>query len=165
LYDWKATAEQRASAELNGIPVVGPTGEELSIAFKAEGWSMTRNRGTKPGDAVVMMDGWRRGDVCYSVRLRLKNNLTHEEVLHRFRMEFMAGPELIRSDKDAFDDEDVILTPGKWVKVDVDFGVRDFSVIQRATSVWCKAEVVGNCEVVRWRVAEIDHKSLEFDAD
>lgn len=165
LLDWKDTAEHLAAAEVQGTTAVPPATGEHSITFKAEDWSMWRNRGNLPGDAVVIIEGWRRGDVRYSVRFRLRNNLTHEEVLHRFRMEFMDGSNLILSDEYAFDGNDVILPPGKWATIDVDYGLHDFDVFQRAKSVWCKAEVVGDGEVVRWPVAEIDHASVTFYAD
>ena len=165
LLDWKETAEQLAAAEVQGTTAVAPVTGEHSITFKAEDWSMWRNRGNLPGDAVVIIQRWKRGDVRYNVRFRLRNNLTHEEVLHRFRMEFMAGSDLILSDQYAFDGNDVILSPGKWITIDVDYGLHDFDVFQRAKSVWCKAEVVGDGEVVRWLVAEIDHVSVKIHAD
>lgn len=165
LLDWKETAEHLAAAEVQGTTAVASATSEHSITFKAEDWSMWRNRGNLPGDAVVIIEGWRRGDVRYSVRIRLRNNLTHEDVLHRFRMEFMAGSNLILSDEYAFDGSDVILPPGKWVTIDVDHGLHDFDVFQRAKSVWCKAEVVGDAEPLRWHVAEIDHPSVKFHAE
>lgn len=162
LLDWKETAEHLAAAEVQGTTFVAPATSEHSITFKAEDWSMWRNRGNLPGDAVVIIDGWRRGDVHYSVRFRLRNNLTHEEVLHRFRIEFMEGSDVILSDEYAFDGNDVILPPGKWVTLDISYGLHNFDVFQRAKSVWCKAEVVGDGEVLRWSVAEIDHASVGF---
>jgi hypothetical protein len=77
----------------------------------------------------------------------------------------MAGSDLILSDEYAFDGNDMILPPGKWVTIDVNYGLHDFDVFQRAKSVWCKAEVAGDGEVVRWPVAEIDHASVKFHAD
>lgn len=41
----------------------------------------------------------------------------------------------------------------------------DYDVFRQAKSVWCKAEVVEDGEVVRWLVAEIDHASVKFHAD
>ena len=80
-------------------------------------------------------------------------------------MEFMTGSDPILSDEYAFDGNDVILPPGKWVTIDVSYGLHDFDVLQRAKSVWCKAEVVGDGEIVRWPVAEIDHTSVKFHSD
>ncbi len=165
LLDWKETAEHWAAAEIQGTAGVVPANGSNSITIKVEDWTMWRNRGNLPGDAVVVIEGWSRGDVRYSVRFRLRNNLTHEEVLHRFRMEFMEDSDLILSDEYAFDGNDVILPPGKWVTIDVSYGLHDFDVFQRAKSVWCKAEVVGDGEVLRWLVAEIDHASVKFHAD
>jgi hypothetical protein len=157
LLDWKDTAEHLAAAEVQGttITAVSPT-DGRSISFKVEDWSMWRNRGNLPGDAVVVIDGWKRGDVRYSVRFRLKNTLTHEEVLHRFRMEFMDESTVILSDEYPFDGNDVVLPPGEWITIDVDYGLHDFSIFQRAKSVWCKAEFVGGGEVLRWPVVDID---------
>lgn len=164
LLDWKETAEHLAAAEIQGTAAVAPaTGN--SITFKADDWTMWRNRGNLPGDVVVFIEGWGRGDVRYEVRFRLKNNLTHEEVLHRFRMEFMDGDTLVHSDEYPFDGNDVVLPPGKWVTIDVSYGLHDFEVFQRAKSVWCKAEVVGDGEVLRWRVVEIDHASVKFHSE
>lgn len=161
LLDWKETAEHLATAEIQGT--AAPASDH-SITFKAEDWTMWLNRGNLPGDSVVIIDGWKRGDVRYSVRFRFRNNLTHEEVLHRFRMEFMETAELIHSDEYAFDGKDVILPPRKWVTIDVNHGLHDIDVFQRAKSVWFKAEVVGG-EVVRWPIVEIDHTSVKCHAD
>lgn len=166
LLDWKETAEHFAAAEIQGAGGSSrPASDTHSITFKVEDWSMWRNRGNLPGDAVIVIEGWGRGDVRYSVRFRLRNNLTHEEVLHRFRMEFMDDASVILSDEYPFDGNDVILPHGKWVTVDVSYGLHDFDVFQRSKSVWCKAEVVGDGEVVRWPVAEIDHAEVKFHAD
>lgn len=165
LLDWKETAEHLTAAEIQGKAAVAQVTGDHSITFKSEDWSMWRNRGNLPSDSVVFIEGWKRGDVRYSGRLRLRNNLTHEEVLHRFRMEFMDQDEPVLSDEYAFDGNDVILPFGKWVTIDVSHGLHDFDVFQRAKSVWCKAEVVGDGEVLRWPVAEIDHDSVKFPAD
>ncbi|WP_013627478.1 HNH endonuclease [Rubinisphaera brasiliensis] len=165
LIDWKETAEHLAAADLQGITASKSTDSDTSITFRAEDWSMWKNRGNLPGDSVVIIDGWKRGDVRYSVRFRLRNNLAHEEVLHRFRMEFMDGPNLVLSDEYAFDGDDVILPPRKWVTIDVCCGLHDFNVFQRAKFVLCKAEVLGEGEILRWPVAEIDHASVNFHAD
>jgi hypothetical protein len=162
LLDWKETAEHLTAAEMQGTVATAPVAADHSITFKSEDWSMWRNRGNLPGDSVVFIEGWKRGDVRYFVRLRLRNNLTHEEVLHRFRMEFMAQDEMVLSDEYPFDGNDVILPPGKWITIDVSYGLHDFNVFQSAKSVWCKAEVVGGGEVLRWPVAEIDHASVKF---
>lgn len=162
LLDWRETAEHLAAAEVQGIASPGgmPVAEH-SISFKADEWTMWRNRGNLPHDAVVVIEGWARGDVRYSVRLRLRNNLTHEEVLHRLRMEFV-GDLVILSDENAFDGNDVVLPPGKWVTLDVSYGLHDFSVFERSQTVWFRAESVGGSEVLRWQVAEIDHNSVKF---
>jgi hypothetical protein len=164
--DWRETAELLAAAEIQGTAGTSIlASSDHSIAFHAKDWSMWRNRGNLPGDAVVIIEGWARGDVRYEVRFRLKNNLTHEEVLHRFRMEFVDNTTLILSDEYPFDGNDVVLPPGKWVTIDVSYGLHEFEVFQRAKSVWCKAEVVGDGELLRWRVAEIDHPSVKFRSD
>lgn len=163
LQDWKETAEHLAGAEVQGT--TGPLStihNGHAISFKAEDWSMWRNRGNLPGDAIVVIEGWKRGDVRYSVRFRLRNNLNHEEVLHRFRMEFVDGEAVILSDEYAFRRDDVVLPPGKWISIDVSHGLHDFEVFERAKSVWCKAECVGDGDILRWAVAEIDHASVVF---
>lgn len=166
LLDWRETAEHLAAAEIQGAAsTFSLVSAEHSIAFHAEDWSMWRNRGNLPGDAVVIIEGWARGDVRYEVRFRLKNNLPHEEVLHRLRMEFMDGTKVILSDEYPFDGNDVVLPSGKWVTIDVSYGLHEFGVFQRAKSVWCKAEVVGDGEVLRWPVAEIDHSSVKFHSE
>lgn len=163
LEDWKETAEHLAAAEVHGT--TGPTDTPLdghAISFKAEDWSMWRNRGNLPGDAILVIEGWKRGDVRYSVRFRLRNNLHHEEVLHRFRMEFVDADTVILSDEYAFRRDDVVLPPGKWISIDVSHGLHDFEIFERAKSVWCKAESVGDGEILRWPVAEVDHASVAF---
>lgn len=165
LLDWKETAEHWAAAGIQGTAASATSASEHSIKFIAEDWSMWRDRGNLPHDPFIDIDCWSRGDVRYSVRLRLKNNLTHKEVLHRFRMEFKNDSEIVFSDENAFNGDDVILAPGEWVNIDVNHGLRDFKFFQSARSVWCKAEVVGDDEVLRWQVAEIDHASVNFPAD
>jgi hypothetical protein len=163
LLDWKETAEYFATAEIQGTAVPAANGH--SIAFKADDWSMWRNRGNLPGDSIVFIEGWKRGDVRYSVRIRLKNNLTHEEVLHRLRLEFMDDSAVILSDEYPFDGSDVVLPPGKWITFDLNYGLHDFDVFQRAKSVWFKAEFVEDGEAIRWHVVEIDHAAVKFHPD
>ena len=166
LLDWRETAESMAAAEIQGlIGTPSQVSTEHSIAFHAEDWSMWRNRGNLPGDAFVIVQGWARGDVRYEVRFRLKNNLSHEEVLHRFCMEFMDEAKVIFSDQSPFDGTDLVLPPGKWVTIDVSYGLHDFDLFLRAKSVWCKAEVVEDDELLRWPVAEIDHSSVAFRSE
>ena len=80
-------------------------------------------------------------------------------------MEFMDGTSVILSDEFAFDGKDVALPPGKWVTLDVDHGLHDYSVFEQSGAVWCKTETVGDDEVLRWFVAEFDHASVKFHAD
>ena len=70
----------------------GPSAhEEHSIRFGVDDWNVWRERGNLPGDSLVFISGWRRGDVLYSCTIRLRNNLDWEEQLHRFRADFRKG--------------------------------------------------------------------------
>lgn len=164
LIDWKETAEHLALTDMQGTSASSLTVAH-SIAFKADDWSMWRNRGNLPGDEIVVIEGWSRGDVRYEVRLRFKNNSSQEEILHRFRMEFVDDSQLIHSDEYPFDGDDVVLPPGKWITIDVSYGLHDFNMFLQSKAVWCKAEVVGDSEPLRWLVARIDHATVKFQTE
>lgn len=165
LLDWRETAEILASKEVVGTQnSVVPDAEAHSIIFRAFDWSLWRNRGNLPSDQVVVLDGWERGDIRYEGRIRLRNNLSHEESLHRFRIEFRNKSEILQFEEFSFGGSDLILLPGKWRIVDVHGGLRDHEMFARSQSIWCSAERVEDGEVLEWHVLEINHSSVTFSA-
>ena len=126
---------------------------------------MWRSEGVLDSHGLIVSSVWKRGDVQYSVRIRLRNNLNHEEVLHHLCMEFVDGESVIFSDESAFRDNETVLPSGKWISIDVDDGLHDFKIFERATEVWCRAESLNEGETLRWLVAEIDHDSVTFPSE
>src|SRR5262249_23734879 len=111
-------------------------GEGHSIRFSVDDWKVWRERGNLPGDKVVFIDGWRRGDVRYSCVARLRNNLESEDQLHRLRADFRKADQSVCTDPHILDDKPVVLPSKKWVSLDVCHGLRDRSIAETADSVW-----------------------------
>ena len=163
LLNWKETAEHLAASEIHRQDAAAVCAEDAhSICFAVDYWRMWRNRGNLPGDSVVVIEGWARGDVRYSGRIRLRNDLPQEDVLHHLRMEFQRGDEVLFSDEYPFPDGDIVLPPGKWVTLEVCYGLHDFSIFEKAKTVWFRAETVGDNDTHRWQVATIDHASVRM---
>ena len=163
LNDWKETAEHLASTEIHHTSVpVDASFATHSIQFAVDDWKIWRNRGNLPNDSVVILDGWARGDVRYCCRIRLRNDLAQDDLLHHPLMEFQSGDEVIHSDEYAFDQEDIVLPARRWITLDVSHGLHDFDVFEKSKTVWFRAETVGDNEVHRWQVATIEHEGVKL---
>jgi hypothetical protein len=154
LREWRRVAEAAALAGVQSSS--GPTaGPDHSIRFGVDGWTVWRERGNLPGDTLVFISQWRRGDVRYGCTVRLRNNLDDEEQLHRLRIEFRAGVRRLLADASVFNDTPVILPPRKWVSIEVGHGVGDRAVIEESDSAWLVAETIGdNCRL-EWKLADL----------
>lgn len=162
LLAWKQVAEQYAFSELSQSSSHTIPADAHSISFAVDGWEMWKNRGNDPSDSVIIIDGWKKGDVLYSCRIRLRNDLTHDELLHAPMIEFQYGPDVIYSDDYPFNMQDVYLPSKRWVTLDVDYGLHDIEIFKLADSVWFSVKTVGDNETHRWQVAKIDHSTVEF---
>ncbi|QGQ23935.1 hypothetical protein F1728_15145 [Gimesia benthica] len=162
LLDWKLVAEQFAFSELhqNYFPTI--LADDHSIRFAVDGWEMWKNRGNDPSDTVIFIDGWKKGNVLYSCKIRLRNDLPHDELLHSPLIEFHHGPDVIYSDDYPFNVQDIELPSKRWVTLDVDYGLHDIEIFKQADSVWFSVKTVGDNETHRWQVAKIDHTAVEF---
>ena len=136
---------------------------EHSIRFSVDDWNIWRERGYIPGDKVVFIDGWRRGDVRYSCVIWLRNNFDWEEQLYRFRADFRKGDQSLFMDKYILDDRPVSLPPQKWVSLHVCHGSREHSTVEAADSLWLVAETVGDNVRLKWLLARLAVKIEELD--
>jgi hypothetical protein len=51
--------------------------------------------------------------------------------LHRLRIEFRRAEQVLLTDEYAFDDEEVVLPPRRWVSLAVSHGVRDRELFEQ----------------------------------
>lgn len=156
LREWRRAAEEAALAEVQSSRALRADGLEHSVRFAVDGWNMWRERGNLPGDTVVFISQWRRGDVRYGFTVRLRNNLDDEDQLHRLRIEFRAGDRTLLDDTYAFNDTPLILPPRKWVSIEVGHGVRDRAVVEEADGAWLVCETVGDNYRLEWKLADLN---------
>ncbi|MFO0847127.1 MAG: hypothetical protein U0871_01020 [Gemmataceae bacterium] len=155
LREWRRAAEGAALARVQSSPALSFEGQEHSVRFAVDDWDVWRERGNLPGDTVVIISQWRRGDVRYGCTVRLRNSLDDEDQLHRLRVEFRAAGRTLLGDPDAFSDAPVILPPRKWVSIEVGHGVRERAVVEEADSAWLVCETVGDSCRLEWKLADL----------
>jgi hypothetical protein len=165
LRDWKETAEHLADREVGSsshVPHAGPAEVLPAIRFTADDWQMWRARGNLPGDAVVIISGWARGNVRYACTLRLRNE-SHDEIqLKRLRIDFQTSDgSVIYSDQFAIQPDEVVLPSRKWISIAVDYGLHDETVFHRASRVSLSAVTVGDNQALRWTIADYDPTQIE----
>ncbi len=159
LENWKETAEYSAAAEVQGISAQLPDGATPLIVFKSEDWKTWRHRGNLPGDPFFRVSIWEHGDIQYSVKLRLKNISSQEEILHRLKIEFRESDRVLFSDGAPFNEKDLVLPPKKWISLETSHGLHNLSHFQQCNSIWLKAELVGTDEVFNWKIIDVNHSS------
>lgn len=157
LHGWKQRAEESLTRRIESPTgrSVGSHAEAYPIRFSVDGWKVWRHRGNRPGDALILISRWADGDILYSCRIRLRNDLEWEEQLHRLRVEFRRGDFPVHSDEYAFGDEEVTLPPRRWISLDVDHGLHDEATFTGSDGVWFTAETVGDNVKLAWRLAEL----------
>jgi hypothetical protein len=161
---WREQAEQAALKEIESGSVTSrQSGDGHSIRFAVDDWRLWRERGNLPGDGMVFIRGWKRGDIRYSCTIRLRNDLDWEEQLHRLLVEFKNGETILLSDKYAFDEKPLALPPRKWISLEVCHGLHDKSFYERADSVWFSAETLGDNFKHKWQMAAVAQKPQELD--
>jgi hypothetical protein len=164
LREWRQKAEDAARLEIESSNQGRAAHDGHSIRFGVDDWQVWQERGNLPGDPVVFISGWRRGDVRYSCTVRLHNDLEWEEQLHRFRVDFRKGDQSLFTDSYILDnDKPVELPPRKWVSLEVSQGLRDRSVIEAADSVWLVAETVGDNLRFEWLLAKLALKVADLE--
>ncbi len=155
LRSWKHQAEEDVTRRIGsrtGLSGVEPAGGH-SIRFAVNDWKVWRHEGNRPGDVLVFVSPWAGGDIRFSCKIRLRNDLESEEQLHRLRIEFRKGDLLVHSDEYAFGDEEVTLPPRKWISLDVSHGLHDELIFAKSESIWFTAETVGDNVKLTWRLA------------
>lgn len=126
-----------------------------SIRFNVDDWTVWQEPDYDPDFPVISQ--WRTGDIRYSCTIRLRNDLEWDDELHRLRMEFRQGDNVLLEDTYAFDDDSVVLPPRKWVSINVYYGVHEEGVFSASDSVWFVAETVGDNSKVAWLVEHPTH--------
>lgn len=156
LRSWKQQAEESLTRLIESPTDRSGDGhaEAHSIRFSVDNWKVWRHRGNRPGDALIFISPWADGDILYSCRIRLRNDLEWEEQLHRLRVEFRRGDLLVHSDEYAFGDDEVALPPRRWISLNVSHGLHDEATFTGSDSVWSTAETVGDNVKLAWRLAE-----------
>jgi hypothetical protein len=155
LLQWRQDAEREALREIESPSGQVSDAGSHSIKFGVDDWKVWRERGNLPGDLVHVIRGWKRGNLRYSCTIRLRNGLEWEEQLYRPRIEFRQGDAVLLSDEYAFTDQEIILPPKRWVSIEVDHGLHDNTVFERADSVWFTAQTVGDNVKHQWRLAGV----------
>ncbi len=160
LLEWKQIAEAAALTELEtGSP---PGIDQSSIQFDVDTWSIWKARGSLPGDSLVVIDQWTRGDIRFSCNIRLRNTQQQEELLHNLRLQYRSDTDIIREDDYAFQGE-VKLPSQQWQTVVLDYGVHksDVPSFESSDSVWFAAELVGSRRTLAWKIVGLNH-SIEI---
>ena len=160
LISWKVSAEGAARIELEtGKP---PASDEPSIQFDTDSWDIWKTRGNLPGDGVVLVSQWARGDVRFSCNIRLRNTQPHEEQLRDLRLQYRSQTDILREDNYAFQGE-VTLPSMQWQAVLLDYGVHksDVQSFESSDSIWFAAERVGSRHTLAWKIIDLDH-SIEI---
>ena len=132
-----------------------------SIRFTVDDWTVWQEPAYNPDDCVVVISQWKAGDFLYSCTLRLRNELDSDDELHRLRMEFRQGDNVLLADTYAFADGGVALPSKKWVSINVSYGVHEDGVFAASDSVWFVADTVGDNTKVAWLVARLTHTNGE----
>jgi len=154
LHRWKAEAELAARREIE-TGSSQPTPPH-SIDFAVNDWQLWRERGNLPGDRLVVVSIWGRGDIRYSCVVRLRNRLDMEEQLHSVRVQWRRGEEVLFADEYAHQ-HDIRLPPRQWVKIDVSYGIHleKIKVFDGSDSVWLSALSAGDDCPMAWKLADI----------
>ena len=131
------------------------------IQFAVDGWQIWWERGNLPGDRFVIVSIWGHGDICYTCKIRLRNNAEHEEQIHNLRMQYRKDATTIHEDYYAFQYERAFLPSRKWVTLVVEYGLHksDERFFTEADSIWFAAELVGGTHIYCWKVADFDHST------
>ena len=128
---------------------------------RVDDWTVWPEPGYDPDNGVVVISQWRAGDIRYSCTIRLRNDLGWDDEIHRLRMEFRQGDNVLLEDTYAFADGSVVLPPRKWVSINVCYGVHEEGVFAASDSVWFVAETVGDNSKVAWLVASLSQTNGE----
>lgn len=157
LHSWKRQAEEALTRRIeSGANRLGCLyGEEHSIRFAVDDWRVWRHRGNRPGDVLIIISPWADGEICYSCKIRLRNDMEQEDLLYRMKIEFRKGGVVVHTDEYAFGDDEVTLPPRRWVSLDVDHGLHDEAIFVGSDSVWFTAESVGDNVKFAWRLAAL----------
>jgi hypothetical protein len=156
LFEWRRKAEEAARVELEtGRP---PDIDQSNIKFAIDNWTVWRERGSLPGDSVVFITGWGRGDLRFGCNIRLRSTHPDEEQLHNLRLQYRAETEILYEDEYAFNGE-VVLQPKRWQTLEVGHGLHGSMerIFTASDSLWFAAELVGSPRTFAWKVIDFDH--------
>lgn len=155
---WRDKAEEAALVELQtGRP---PDIDQANIQFAVDNWSVWRERGNLPGDAVFFVSGWARNDLRFGCNIRLRSKHSEEEQLHNLRLQYRKATEILHEDEYAFRGE-VILRPNEWQTLEIGHGLHRSKegVFAASDSLWFAAELVGSSQTFAWKMVDFDHSA------
>lgn len=158
LRSWKRQAEEALTRRIESSTDRTEEGrdEGHSIRFAVDDWKVCRRQGNRPGD-IPSVSRWAEGDLLYSCVIRLRNESAWEEQIHRLRIEFRRGEQVVFSDDSPFGDREVTLPPRRWISLDVDDGLHDDAPFAESDSVWFTAETLGDNVKLAWCLAGLDN--------
>jgi len=78
--------------------------EVHSIRFAVDDWTIWQEPEYNPNDAVVVINQWRAGDTRLLLHYSAAKRLGWDDELHRLRMEFRQGDNVLLADTYAFAD-------------------------------------------------------------
>lgn len=152
LCQWKSHAEKEAKNSLLSPQFSG----SIQIRATFDRFEMYKDN-RKPGDSLVFIDGFSRGDIQYWFEYCLCNVGSHPVTLHRFRLEFRKDDELIYSDEYAIQQE-FELRPHKWEKKEAGYGLhreKCDQVYRLADSLWLTVQTVGENQKFEWKITDL----------
>jgi hypothetical protein len=105
-------------------------------------------------NAVRKANRWSKGDIRYSFTLHFRNKLGFEVKLHRLQIEFRKDKTVVHSEEILLRKKTLDLRSLKWVSHEVRQGLRGkaVSILDRSSSVWLRAESIGDGIKHEWLV-------------
>ena len=153
LTQWKHEAEDMAAAEIVSSGPSRRREESLEIRVHSSELRMWRQQGQDPYDMVVVISLWAPGELRYSCRLSLRNDSSREELLQDARIEFRADGQVLYSDTEWANGDDIRLPAGQWVTFPIDSGARKPVDVTAIDKVVLRAYVLGTGVEVQHGIA------------
>jgi hypothetical protein len=143
LQQWRIEAESFANAELLSSGPGHRRVETADIHVHSSEWRMWRQRGHDNDDSLVVISLWATAAIRYSCRLRLRSDSPREELLQDARIELCGNGEVLYSDNEWVNDEDIRLPAGQWVTCKIDSGAKHLIDVPAIDEVVFRGTVLG----------------------
>ena len=124
------------------------------IRVAVDDWKLWRE--TKNVGAIHVINRWKKGDIRYSCSIHLRNDNGIDDKIHRLRIEFRKGLDVVTADELAFKQKSLDLPALKWITLDIQHGLHDNSDYAKSDSIWFCCETVGDNVRHEWHICAID---------